>query len=139
MTGRFFIDSNVWIYLFGEDDNDKKTIARRFILENAKNSSFVISFQVINEVCRVLKKKEFTEKKLRFVINSLVNICEVHKSTIALSLKASELREEHGFSFWDSHIVAHAIDAQSVLISEDMQNNREIYGTTIKNIFKIET
>ena len=54
----------------------------------------------------------------------------------ALSLKASELREVHGFSFWDSHIVVHAMDAQcNLLASEDMQNGREINGMIIKDIF----
>jgi predicted nucleic acid-binding protein len=70
------------------------------------------------------------------VINSLTKICEVHESTIELSLKASKLRDEHNFSFWDSHIVAHAIDAKSdFLISEDMQDGREINGMVIKNIY----
>ena len=101
-----------------------------------QGSSLVISFQVINEVCRILKKKDFTEEKLKFVISNLTKICEVHQSTVALSFKASELRENHDFSFWDSHIVAHAIDAEcDLLISEDMQDGHDIDGTIIKNIF----
>jgi predicted nucleic acid-binding protein len=136
MTGRIFIDSNVWIYLFAKEDNEKNSIARKFISEKSRDNNLIISFQVINEVCRILKKKDFTEEKLKFVIDNLAEICEVHQSTIALSFKASELRENHNFSFWDSHIVAHAIDAEcNFLISEDMQNNCNISGTIIKNIF----
>jgi predicted nucleic acid-binding protein len=136
MTGRIFVDSNIWIYLFAEDDNEKSRISRKFILEKANDNHLIISFQVINEVCRILKKKKFTEEKLRFVINYLTKICEIHKSTVELSLKASELRENYNFSFWDSHIVAHAIDAQSdFLASEDMQNDSRIHGMIIKNIF----
>jgi predicted nucleic acid-binding protein len=136
MIGRIFVDSNIWIYLFAKDDNEKSLISRKFILEKTKDSHLIISFQVINEVCRILKKKGFTEEKLRFVINSLTKICEVHKSTVEISLKASELREHHNFSFWDSHIVAHAVDAKSdFLASEDMQNDYKIHGMNIKNIF----
>jgi len=136
MIDRIFIDSNIWVYLFAKDDNKKNLITREFILEKTKNSHLIISFQVINEVCRILKKKEFSEEKLKFVINSLSKICEIHNSTIELSLEASKLREEHNFSYWDSHIVAHAIDAKSdFLISEDMQNGRKIYGMIIKNIY----
>jgi len=136
MTGRIFVDSNIWIYLFAEEYNEKSQISRKFILEKVKENHLIISFQVINEVCRILQKKKFTEEKLRLVINYLTKICEIHKSTLELSLKASELRESHSFSFWDSHIVAHAIDAQSdFLASEDMQNNYKIQGMVIKNIF----
>jgi len=143
MTGRIFVDSNIWIYLFAKDDEEKtedgkkkSLVSRKFILEKTKSSHLIISFQVINEVCRVLKQKGFTEEKLRFVINSLTKICEVHKSTTELSLKASDLREKHSFSFWDSHIVAHAIDAESnFLASEDMQDGFEINNMVIKNIF----
>jgi predicted nucleic acid-binding protein len=136
MTGRIFVDSNIWIYLFAEEDKGKKATARKFILEKARDNNFIISFQVINEVCKVLKKKNFPEEKLRFVINRLAKICKIHKSKIEISLKASELRENHKFSFWDSHIVAHAIDAKcDILASEDMQHDCNIYGTIIKNIF----
>jgi predicted nucleic acid-binding protein len=136
MTGRIFIDSNVWIYLFAKDGNEKNSIAKEFISEKIKNSSLVISFQVINEVCRILKEKGFTEEKLKFVIYNLTNLCEVHQSTTALSFKASELRENNNFSFWDSHIIAHAIDAEcTFLISENTQDGHDIKGTIIKNIF----
>lgn len=136
MTGRIFVDSNIWIYLFSKEDNEKHLIAREFILEKVKNSNLIISFQVINEVCNVLKKKKFTEEKLRFLINYLAKICEVRNSTIETSFKASELRENHNFSYWDSHIVAYAIDAESdFLASEDMQNNYKIGNMVIKNIF----
>jgi predicted nucleic acid-binding protein len=136
MTGRIFIDSNVWIYLFAKEENEKNSIARKFISEKSKDNHLIISFQVINEVCRILKKKGFTEEKLKFVIDNLAKICEVHQSTVVLSFRASELRENHNFSFWDSHIVAHAIDAEcDFLISEDMQDGYDINGTIIKNIF----
>ena len=55
MIDRIFIDSNIWVYLFAKDDNKKNLITREFILEKTKNSHLIISFQVINEVCRILE------------------------------------------------------------------------------------
>jgi predicted nucleic acid-binding protein len=57
MTGRIFIDSNVWIYLFTGDDNKKRAVSKFFISEKDADAVFIISWQVINEVTNVLKKR----------------------------------------------------------------------------------
>jgi hypothetical protein len=43
MTGRIFFDSNIWIYLFAEDNSKKRDASKFFIMENAANAVFVIS------------------------------------------------------------------------------------------------
>ena len=54
----------------------------------------------------------------------------------ATLLKASELREQHSFSFWDSLIISSALLAGvPVLYSKDMQDGFEIEGTRIVNPF----
>jgi predicted nucleic acid-binding protein len=137
MTGKIFIDSNIWIYLFAEDDSKKRAASKFFILENAVNAVFVISWQVINEVVNVLKKKKFTEPDLRFVISSMAKICIIQDFSEEILHNASLLREKHSFSFWDSLIIATAAAAKcDVVISEDMQNDRMIFGMNIKNIYK---
>ncbi|GHV20760.1 hypothetical protein FACS189428_0180 [Clostridia bacterium] len=35
MTDRIFVDSNVWVYLFTNEDNTKCKIAENFILKNS--------------------------------------------------------------------------------------------------------
>ena len=51
----------------------------------------------------------------------------------ALLLKASALREQYTFSFWDSTIVSSALHAgASVLYSEDMQD-----GLVVENRMRI--
>ena len=47
-----FIDSNVWVYLFSADDENKRNIAEQFIKTNGNKNIFVISYQVINEVTK---------------------------------------------------------------------------------------
>lgn len=52
---------------------------------------------------------------------------------LSAMLKASELREKHSYSFWDSLIVASALQINAaILYSEDMQ-----HGTIIDNRLKI--
>jgi predicted nucleic acid-binding protein len=138
MTDKIFVDSNVWIYLFTNDDGTKCKIAEHFILENSINNILVISYQVINEVTNVLKKKGFTESQIRFVIESMSKICIIQDYSKDIILQASALREKHAFSFWDSLIIAGASTFQcSCLVSEDMQDNRIINKVIIRNIFKV--
>jgi predicted nucleic acid-binding protein len=137
MTGRIFIDSNIWIYLFANEDNPKNEMAKYYITNNSADNILVISYQVLNEVTNVLKKKYFTEQHLREVIKYISQLCIIQDYSMNIALLASELREKYMFSFWDSHIVASALAAKcDYLVTEDMQDNQIIKKTVIKNIFK---
>ncbi|GHT27607.1 twitching motility protein PilT [Bacteroidia bacterium] len=137
MYDRIFVDSNVWVYLFASDDSSKRSISECFISENLRNTTFVVSWQVMNEVANVLKRKGFNESNIRFVTNSMLKICIVHDFSENILLSASLLREKHSFSFWDSLIIASAVDAQcEMVVSEDMQDNQKIKGLQIRNIFR---
>jgi predicted nucleic acid-binding protein len=137
MTERIFVDSNVWVYLFASEDNQKSKIGEYFILENSIKHTLVISYQVINEVANVLIRKKFDEYHIRYVIESMFKMCVIQDYSKHILFLASVLREKHRFSFWDSLIVATALTSQChCLVSEDMQHNQIIEGMTIKNIFK---
>jgi predicted nucleic acid-binding protein len=136
MTDSIFIDSNVWVYLFSQEDDRKSGSAETFIAANAESSRFVVSYQVINEVCAVLKKKGYTEPEIRRVAKDMMGICAIGDYSGDIILLASELREKHSFSFWDSQIIACALASGcSLLVSEDMQDGRKIGGMAVKNIF----
>ena len=131
MREKIFVDSNVWIYLFTSNEVRKNIFARSFIAENSLNNNIlVISYQVLNEVAAVLKiKKKFSEEKIRFVVEAMMNLCVIQDFTKSILLKASNLRDNHMFSYWDSLIVAAASEAQcNRLTSEDMQHNQFIEG-----------
>jgi len=138
MKDKIFVDSNLWIYLFTSDDVSKNELARNFIADNtAKGNIFVISYQVINEVGVVLKKKKnFNEDKILFVIDTMLDLCVIQDFSREIIIKASILRDKMLVSYWDSIILAAAIESgcQS-LISEDLQNGLKIQGLTILNIF----
>ncbi|MDR0295029.1 MAG: PIN domain-containing protein [Prevotellaceae bacterium] len=132
---RIFIDSNLWVYLFTDDDDTKSKAAKEFIVKSAESSRLVISYQVVNEVCNVLKKKKYTEPEIRCVADDLMGLCEVCGYSGEIIYQASELRGKHSISFWDSHIIASALVSQcDILASEDMQDELRIDGMSIKNV-----
>jgi len=98
MIDRIFVDSNVWVYLFTKDDNSKYAIVEKFILKNGYQNSLVISYQVINEVSRILVRKNFSEADVRNVIEMLTEICIVQNNSRDIVIMASKFRQRGDFS-----------------------------------------
>jgi len=96
-----------------------------------------ISYQVINEVTNQLIRKNFSETIIKKNIEYLFKICTIHNYSKEIILLASSLRDKHFFSFWDSMIVASALNCGcSILASEDMQNGLKIDNMVIVDILK---
>jgi len=138
MKDRIFVDSNVWIYLFTSDDVSKNKLARAFVAENAsKGNVLVVSYQIINEVGSVLKrKKKFDEAKIQFVFDTMFDLCVIQNFSQEIVTKASVMRDTISVSYWDSIMIATASEADcKYLTSEDMQHGQKISNLTIHNIF----
>jgi len=137
MRSRVFIDSNVWLYLFLQDDDEKYKTAEKFLANNV-HLTFVISYQVINEVSNVLLRNGYTEAEIRKCIDYVFKVCTLQEFTKEILFAASLLRETYSFSFWDSIIVGSALFSNcDSLISEDMQNGLLVNEKLlIQNIFQ---
>jgi predicted nucleic acid-binding protein len=61
MTDRIFIDSNIWVYLFSQENNDKRQIVAKFISQNGSCNDLIVSYQIFNEVSNILIKKGYSE------------------------------------------------------------------------------
>jgi predicted nucleic acid-binding protein len=135
-----FLDSNIFIYLFDETAQDKRETAQNIILKALENKSACISFQVIQETLNVLTRKIATPVKLddakAFLQQVLEPLCKVTPST-ALYIKALSLQNQFRFSFYDSVIVAAALQAGcSQLLTEDLQDGQFIEDLQIVNPFR---
>jgi len=138
MTAEFFLDTNVLIYAFTEQDARKKVCSSE-LHELALTGRGNVSFQVVQEFINAAQRKfpsQFTDDDLReFLQTALWPICAVLPSE-ELYIQAIGLRRETGFSFYDSLIVAAAISGGcKTLYSEDLQAGRRIHGLEITNPF----
>jgi len=124
---RVFIDTNVWLYAFVAGDAAKSAAAASLI----QRSAMAVSVQVINEVCVNLKRKAGQgEVEIRALIESFYAKCLVVPLDKSVLLAASTLRERYSLSFWDSTIVASALQCGApTLYSEDLQNGLLIDGS----------
>lgn len=127
MNDSIFVDSNLWLYAFVLRPGEETKHARALALVEAR-SRYTISTQVVAEVSvNLLRKADMAEDVLLGVIEGLYGRCRVVETGLECHRTASRLRSAHGFGFWDSLIVAAALEANCrTLYSEDMQHGQVI-------------
>lgn len=135
-----FLDSNVFIYLVDETDAAKHAAARALVDAALTNASGVISFQVVQETLHVLTRKlkviARVEDAAAFMQQVLQPLWRVQPSP-ALYKQALDIQQKQGFSFYDSLIVAAALEAGCKrLLSEDLQHGQRIGKLRIENPFR---
>ena len=118
-----FIDTNILIYSLSRDD--KKQDKALALLANKP----VISIQVLNETANIMRRKlGFDVSVIRVVINRISQECSsLQPVTLTTLDRALNIVERYGFSYYDSLIIAAALQADCrTLYSEDMQHGQAI-------------
>jgi len=124
MKDKVFIDTNILIYLYSEDEIEKQEIA-----EGLSNQySTIISIQVLNEISNVMiKKMNSNLQSVSRVIEELSEYCIVKTITTDTIQSAIKLVEKYKYSYYDSLILSSALENQCKrLFSEDMQHGQSI-------------
>ena len=139
MNGEF-IDTNVFIYLFDETNNRKRTIADRIVKTALETRTARISHQVVQETLNVVTRKlpspMTAENAQRFLVQVLAPLWQIMPN-IALYRRGLDVQARYGFSFYDSLIIAAALESGCTrLYSEDLQHGQQIEGLIIENPFK---
>lgn len=117
----------------------KRSLAINLINDANNNGNSIVSTQIINEVCSVLRRKaSFSEEQIQRIISTFDFRCTVVKLSLDTLTDAFNLRLRYGFSFWDSLIVTSALSANAdILYSEAKQAGLVVeQQLTIVNSFK---
>lgn len=139
MSGRFFIDTNIFVYTFDANAPAKAKKATQLIRRAADTGEGIISYQVVQEFFNVAFRR-FPQpltvpEAEQYLITVLRPLLAVH-STPAIYFEALRIFEKHKLSWYDSLIVAAAGESQcETLYSEDLQHGRKIEGMRIENPF----
>jgi predicted nucleic acid-binding protein len=134
MNDKCFIDTNIFLYAFSTKDLLKQTIAKEIVL-----LPYHISSQVINESCsNFIKKLHFDENMLASFIGSAYSRYHIVNFSESLFLTGSNIRLKYKYSYYDSLIIAAALESKcTILYSEDMQHKQIIENNLqIINPFK---
>jgi predicted nucleic acid-binding protein len=139
MSARYFLDTNVFVYCFDRQDRRKQKRAEELVAKALGDHLAVISTQVVQEFLNVATNKfarPMNRTESRAYLETVLSpLCEVFP-TIALYREALSLHEETGYSFYDSLILAAALEARCrVLYSEDLRDGQTIRELKIVNPF----
>ncbi len=139
MSGKFFLDTNVFVYEFDTREPEKSALAADLVRKAIATRSGVVSYQVVQEFfsvafTRFLKPLPVHEAE-HYLRTTFAPLLAVHSSP-RLFLEAIRIRSVHRLSWYDSLIVAAALEAGcEILYSEDFQAGRSLDGIKIKNPF----
>ena len=129
MSGRRFIDTNIFVYAA---INSPDTIAKRLAAVNLLQSTgkIVISTQVLNEFSAVLLKKGFSDDSIKTRAENIASECTLMVVNLKTIQLAWALRQRYNLSYWDGLIAASALQAGcTTLFTEDMQHGLMIDST----------
>jgi len=139
MSARFFLDTNIFVYSFDPSSPVKQQRATQLIREAVSTRKGIVSYQVVQEFFNVALRR-FTqpmsvpeaEQYLGTVLRPLLAV----QSSAALISEALRLADRHRLSWYDSLIVAAAIEGGcGVLYSEDLQHGQQFGQIKVENPF----
>ena len=135
-----FLDTNILVYSFEVGgDTAKQSVARQRVDSALDNHDAVISFQVVQEFLSVATRKSRVRMNPAeghyYLEHVLMPLCAVFPGQ-ELYHEALSIKEETGWTFYDSLIVSAAVAAGCRrVLSEDLQHGRKIHGVEIQNPF----
>ncbi|HEY1679628.1 MAG TPA: PIN domain-containing protein [Candidatus Sulfotelmatobacter sp.] len=139
MSGRFFLDTNIFVYAFDPHAPAKARKSVALIKQAADSGSGIVSYQVVQEFFNVAFRRfspamtgAEAEEYLGTVFRPLL---AVHSSP-ALYFAAMRIKAQRKLGWYDSLIVAAAVEGGcDILYSEDLQHGSTIDNVRIQNPF----
>jgi predicted nucleic acid-binding protein len=138
MAARRFIDTNVLLYSISRQPSEATKRNRAIALLTADD--LALSAQVLQEFYVQATRASRADALPHDIAAGLVRAWArfpVQEISLAIVTDALEIHAKHGFSYWDSAIVAaaQALDCRE-LLSEDMADGRRVGSLRIVNPFR---
>lgn len=139
MSARYFLDTNILAYCFDARHPGKHARANHLVREGIELRTAIISYQVVQEFISVALRKfhpvlqiSDLQQYATVVLRPMLGV----PSSMILYHRALELFDRYRFHWYDSLILAAAVEAQcDVLSSEDFRHKQRIEGVEIINPF----
>jgi predicted nucleic acid-binding protein len=139
MSDRFFLDTNILVYSVDLNSPNKQVLANNLVRNAIESRRGVISYQVVQEFFSVAFRFQ-TPMELddaeRYLATTLRSLPVVH-SSYALFVRALQLNRHNSLSWYDSLIVAAALEVEcGILYSEDFQDQQQFGKLKVVNPFR---
>ena len=139
MSDKMFVDTNILVYAHDLSAGNRHAKAAAVIERLWDDETGVISTQVLQEFYVTLTRK-FKEPvrpvEAREVIRNYL-AWPVQHNNPEMTIRASEIEEKNGLSFWDALIIAAALQLQAQkILTEDLNHGQIIEDILIENPFR---
>ena len=133
MHDKAFLDTNILLYAYSEDELLKQEVALKLL--DTHEGSLHISIQVINELSNILLKKfKLSTNEVESALLEINDVATILSFDLKTQLKALKLKDRYQFQYYDALIVATALENNcSILYSEDI-GWQETSLTTFKDL-----
>lgn len=127
MKDRIFIDTNIFVYSAVVDSHNADRRQKAISLIQTEDYEIFISTQVLNEFSAILIKNGIDNDAIQERVIEIIENTMVNALTTDTILSAWKIRLKYKFSYWDSLIIASALESKSsVLYTEDLQDGQVI-------------
>ncbi len=130
MKDKIFIDTNIFVYAALKPRaklDEKKHFQANILLSSIQELNVVISTQVLNEFYNSLLKYGIEDRRIQEKLYQIIDVVVVTSLTLDTVIKSWEIKRKYKFSYWDSLIIASALENDcSILYTEDMKNGQVI-------------
>jgi predicted nucleic acid-binding protein len=140
MSDRFFLDTNIFVYTFDRDAMQKAAKAQELIRLALDSHKGIVSYQVVQEFFNVALRRFARPMSAlgaeQYLVAVFRPLLAVHSSP-ALYSEALRIHSQGGLSWFDSLIVAAAVQSRcDLLYTEDLQHGRRFGNLRIVNPFQ---
>jgi len=127
MKDRIFIDTNIFVYSSLADSQHADRRQKAIELIQDEDREIVISTQVLNEFSVILIKNGIGDDAIQKRVDEIIANTTVNAVTTSTILSGWKIRLKSKFSYWDSLIIASALESNcSALYTEDLQHGQII-------------
>ncbi len=138
MSGRTFVDTNVFVYTVDDTESAKRDIARD-VLASDRYGEFVLSSQILGEFYVTITRKfqeRISEAEAVKALDRLGKYPVVPIDTVLVKSAVQTSRSAQ-LSYWDGLVVAAAARAGCErLLTEDLNDGQTIGSVCIENPFR---
>jgi predicted nucleic acid-binding protein len=130
MSDKVFLDTNILLYAKIDDGTVKHAKIHALLTTGIVGAEVSVSIQVINEYFVNALRKNVDTTDIETTVRQFMSDFNLVPLTAGLVNDSIRIFKQYQLSYWDSVIVAAALEADcSILYSEDLQNGQIIDGT----------
>ena len=138
MNGRSFLDTNVLVYAYDQDEPSKRATAQQILRDSILEEAGMLSAQVLGEFYVAVTRRVATAMSPAEALRVVGHLQKLPVVEIdgSLASRGMETSERYQVAYWDGLIIAAAERGKCTrILSEDLSDGQVYHGVTVANPF----